>query len=548
MKIAICQLNPTVGDIEGNTEKLIGAVNLFKNYDVDLFIFSELFILGYPPRDLLAHDWFINNSMKALEKIKKFSIKIQNAGILFGSCMPNNKKGEKKLTNSAILIHKGKIIFQQNKSLLPSYDVFDETRHFSSQFNQNIILFKKEKLGISICEDAWNIKPFNQNFSYDYNPIDKLAQKGATILINISASPYYMGKEKIRYSIIKNHAKKHKLPFLLVNQVGANDELIFDGNSMAVDSKGNLRELLPSFKECCKIVDTNKFGNIIAPFNLDSVACVHDALICGIHDYLTKCGFSKALIGLSGGIDSAVTCVLAVKALGAQNVWGITMPSRYSSQGSINDSKELAQNLGVKFSIIPIDNIFSCFLSELSDIFSNTQLDITEENIQARIRGSILMALSNKFNYMVLSTGNKSELAVGYCTLYGDMNGGLSVISDVPKTMIYKIANYINKEHTIIPQSIINKPPSAELKPNQKDQDTLPPYEILDPIIELFVEQGLSSSQIIKKGFNKDTVEWVISAIKKSEYKRKQAAPALKVTPKAFGSGRRFPIAAKYKC
>jgi NAD+ synthase (glutamine-hydrolysing) len=537
-----------MGDIAGNTRKLLDTVTSFGDSGVDLFVFPELFIQGYPPRDLLEQAWFIGSGAKALARITAFSKKIPEAGILFGFAMPNNRNNGKRLSNAAILVHKGNIVFQQDKSLLPAYDVFDESRYFDPAIRRKVFPFKGERLGITICEDAWNDPHMWQKPLYDFDPVADLARQGATVFINLSASPFYMGKEKTRFSLIKAHATKHGRPFILVNQTGGNDELIFDGNSMAVDAAGKPRAMLPSFAEAVQVTDTKAFGPVAKSPEHDTIRSVHTALVCGISDYLRKCGFTKALIGLSGGIDSAVTCALAVAALGAENVWGVTMPSRYSSQGSIGDSQALAKNLGITFSTIPIEGAFGAFLKELDPVFSGTRPALAEENIQARVRGTILMALSNKFGHLLLSTGNKSELAVGYCTLYGDMNGGLGVISDLPKTMVYKMAQYINRDREIIPASSIQKPPSAELRPNQKDQDTLPAYEVLDAIIELFVEQGKSAGQIVKKGFDEKTVAWVVRAIKKSEYKRRQAAPGLKVTPKAFGVGRRFPLAANYEC
>jgi NAD+ synthase (glutamine-hydrolysing) len=548
MKIALCQLNPIMGDIAGNTAKLINTVTAQRDKNIDLFVFPELFVQGYPPRDLLEQSWFISNGTKALAQITTFSKKIPDAGILFGFAMPNNRKNGKRLSNSALLAHRGKIVFQHDKSLLPVYDVFDEARYFDAAVARKVCLFKGERLGITVCEDVWNDPHMWQKPLYDIDPVKDLARKGATILVNLSASPFYLGKEKIRFSLVKAHAKRHKVPFVFVNQAGGNDEIIFDGNSMAFDANGGLRAMLPAFAEAVQVVDTSAFGPIIKPPEFDTIKSVHAALVCGITDYLRKCGFTKAIIGLSGGIDSAVTAALAKDALGPKNVWGVTMPSRYSSSGSVDDSAALAKNLGIRFSTIPIEGAFTAFTKELETLFAGLQPDLAEENIQARVRGTILMALSNKFGHILLSTGNKSELAVGYCTLYGDMSGGLSVISDLPKTMVYKMAEHINREREIIPASSIKKPPSAELRPNQKDQDTLPPYDVLDPIIELFVEEGKSADQIVKKGFDRKTVEWVVAAVKKSEYKRRQAAPGLKVTPKAFGMGRRFPLAAKYEC
>jgi NAD+ synthase (glutamine-hydrolysing) len=547
LKIALCQLNPIIGDISGNTAKLCAAVSSV-NAPVDLFVFPELFIQGYPPRDLLDQAWFAQRGMAALREIERFSLSVPDTGILFGFCIPNSRPNGKGLSNSAVLVYNGKTVFSQDKSLLPTYDVFDESRYFDAAQCRAVIPFKGEILGITICEDAWNDPHMWRKLLYDFDPVSELAALGATLLVNLSASPFYLGKETTRYSLVQNHARRHGLPFVFVNQTGGNDELIFDGNSMVVDKFGNLRAKLPAFKECVEVVDIASFAPALPAPELDTLQSAHDAIITGLSDYLHKCGFSKALVGLSGGIDSALTAALAVTALGPQNVWGVTMPSRFSSEGSVADSRAVAENLGIKFSVIPIEGPFTAFLAGLEPHFAGTQPGLAEENIQARVRGVILMALSNKFGHILLSTGNKSELAVGYCTLYGDMNGGLGVISDLPKTMVYKLAHYVNRDREIIPAKSITKPPSAELRPGQKDQDTLPAYDILDPIIELFVEDGLSASEIVAKGFDEKTVLWVVAAIKNSEYKRRQAAPGLKVTPKAFGCGRRFPLAAKYEC
>jgi NAD+ synthase (glutamine-hydrolysing) len=547
MKIALCQLNPITGDITGNTAKLIAAVSQTAA-GADLFVFPELFVQGYPPRDLLEQSWFAESGMRALDEIRRFSSSVPGAGILFGFAMPNNRPNGKRLSNSALLVCNGNIVFEQAKSLLPTYDVFDESRYFDPAPRRAVVPFKGERLGITVCEDAWNDPNMWHKLLYDFDPVAELAGLGATLFVNLSASPFYLGKEATRYSIVQNHARRHRTPFIFVNQTGGNDELVFDGNSMIVDAAGALRAKLPPFAECVQVVDTAAFGPVIEPPRLDTIESAHAAIVTGLSDYIHKCGFSKALVGLSGGIDSALTAALAVDALGSANAWGVTMPSRYSSEGSVADSRAVAQNLGIRFSVVPIEGPFTAFLKELEPAFAGMSPGLAEENIQARVRGTILMALSNKFGHILLSTGNKSELAVGYCTLYGDMNGGLGVISDLPKTMVYELARHINRDREIIPASSLTKPPSAELRPNQKDQDTLPPYEILDPIIELFVEDGLSAAQIVEKGFDKTTVSWVVAAVKNSEYKRRQAAPGLKVTPKAFGMGRRFPLAAKYEC
>jgi len=536
-----------MGNIAGNTARLIDVLNKTAADAPDLLVFSELFIQGYPPRDLLEQPWFIAHGNEAIKRICAESLKHPDTGILFGCATQNTHPNGKGLSNSAILVCNGIILLTQDKSLLPTYDVFDESRYFDAAQSRAVVNFKDERLGITICEDAWNVSGMWDKPLYDSYPVCDCAQKGATLIINLSASPYHLGKERMRLTLAKKHARRHGLPFILVNQTGGNDELIFDGASIAVNSCGDLCCQLPSFTEAVQIIDTKNLVPVSHEPAYDPAASAHDALVCGLSDYMRKCRFTKAIIGLSGGIDSAVTAALAVAALGPQNVWGVTMPSRFSSGGSIDDSEQLAKNLGIRFSQIPIEQPFSAFLSALAPSFENRKPDLSEENIQARTRGVILMALSNKFGHLLLSTGNKSELAVGYCTLYGDMNGGLSVISDLPKTMVYKVANYINRDREIIPQNSITKPPSAELRPDQKDQDTLPPYDILDAIIELAVEEKKSATDIAAAGFDKKTVVWVLAAIAKSEYKRRQAAPGLKLTPKAFGSGRRFPLAAHYE-
>ncbi len=537
MKIALMQLNPIIGDIKGNYHILKKHL---KDIDADLAVFPELFLTGYPPRDLLEKKWFINKVYQYIDKIKSFSLKIKPA-ILFGA--PTKSDG--RLYNSAILIHNGKILFVQNKTLLPSYDVFDELRYFDSAKKTEVFSFKGEKLGISICEDIWNVPGFGVD-RYNVDPIEKLAKMGATILINLSASPFYIGKERQRFEVIRSHCKKFSLPFVYVNLVGGNDELIFDGNSLFLNSNGDLCKKLIGFKESVELVDTDLATPISYKYS-EEIETAYNALVLGTKDYIYKSGFSKAIVGLSGGIDSAVVASIATAALGRNNVLGITMPSFYSSEGSVSDSQKLAFNLGIELKEIPIKSVFNSYLEILEPHFGNLPFNTAEENLQARIRGNILMAFSNKFGYMVLSTGNKSELAVGYCTLYGDMSGGLSVISDLPKTMVYKVANFINREKEVIPFEIIEKPPSAELKPNQKDQDFLPPYEILDKIIYYYIDMGFSAAQIVKEGYDKSTVEWVIKMVNKNEYKRRQAAPGLKVTSKAFGIGRRMMIASKFE-
>lgn len=542
MKITLAQINPTIGDIEGNFSKMEKVIKKAKKNSYDLIIFPELSFIGYPPLDLLEKKWFLDKVDTAIEKMKNLSKKFPGIGIIAGAPLRKIVGDNNELFNSAILIQNGEILSTHDKLLLPTYDVFDEDRYFKSSEEIKAVKFKNEILGISICEDMW----YEQYPGYCCNPIEEMKNKGATILINISASPFSLGKDAVRYNLISNHALKHKIPFIFVNQVGSNDELIFDGTSMAVNSNGYLVKILPGFVEHISTIDTNSFDNEIKFVSSESMESLLNALKLGVKDYVKKCGFTKVVVGLSGGIDSAVTAVIAKEALGSENVLGVTMPSEYSSEGSVKDSKKLADNLGITFKLIPIREIFNTYSSVLKDHFKGKGHDVTEENIQARIRGNILMALSNKFGNLVLSTGNKSEISVGYCTLYGDMSGGLSVISDVPKTMVYNLAKFINKEKEIIPKEIIEKEPSAELRPNQKDQDTLPPYEILDKILELVVEKGYSQTDIEKEGFDKKIIEWIIIALKRTEYKRRQASPGLKVTTKAFGMGRKMPIASKY--
>lgn len=543
MKVTVAQLNPTVGDIKGNFQKIIGVLTEYGN-NTDLLVFSELFLTGYPPQDLLERTWFINKVNQALEELAQESSKYK-AGIIVGAPIPTGKENGKGLANSVVLIHKGSIIFAQGKSLLPTYDVFDEARHFDPAQGVEVVRFKDEILGITICEDAWNDPElWSGSLFYEVDPVSKLAESGATLLINISASPFYLGKEELRFRLIQNHARKHRIPFIFVNQVGANDELIFDGGSMAFDRAGDPIYLAPYFKEEIRVIDSDS-STMQEFISREPIESLYSALTLGVRDYLRKCGFRKAVIGLSGGIDSALTCCLAVDALGKENVLGISMPSPYSSTGSVEDSRKLAGNLGIEFKVIPIDSIFNSYLATLADHFKGLDNDSTEENIQARIRGNILMAFSNKFGSIALSTGNKSEMAVGYCTLYGDMSGGLSVISDVPKTIVYELAEFVNRNEERIPKTTIDKAPSAELKPDQKDQDTLPPYPILDRILQYYIEDGYSVADIIALDFDPETVKWVARTVDRNEYKRRQAAPGLKVSSKAFGFGRRMPVAKK---
>ncbi|MBN2201514.1 NAD+ synthase [bacterium] len=545
MKIGMAQLNPTVGDMEGNLARIGDAAERAAAAGARLVVYSELCLTGYPPRDLLERGAFIEASEKALAACRDLSRRFPDTGLLIGSIGRSLKKTGKPLTNSAFLIRNGGVLFRQDKTLLPTYDVFDESRYFEPSEESDVFHMDGETLGITICEDAWCDAALPGGRPYPLDPVRRLAGKGATLLINLSASPFYVGKETARWELARGHATRHRLPFILVNQVGGNDELIFDGRSLALSRDGELAAGLAGFTEDLAVVDSaraGRSGNFAPP---DSVSSMHDALILGIRDYLNKCGFRKAVLGLSGGIDSALVCSLAAEALGPENVLGIAMPSDYSSPDSEEDARRLAAGLGVAYRVIPISGLVRAYQDALSEPFRGTPSGAAEENIQARIRGNLLMAFSNKFGYLTLSTGNKSELSVGYCTLYGDMSGGLSVIADVPKTRVYRLAEYVNRKREIIPRRCFTRPPSAELRPGQQDQDTLPPYETLDAILHHVLEEGLSGAEIESRGFAPQTVQWVMTAITASEFKRRQAAPGLKLFPKAFGSGRRMPIAMK---
>ncbi len=548
MKIAMAQMNPVVGDISGNLQRIKDLWVTCDQQGTDLLLLPELFLVGYPPRDLLERPVFLDRVNAAIEEIAALSLVYKRTGILFGTPQRTGKTYGHGLYNSALLIYQGEIMLTQHKSLLPTYDVFDEARYFDPAEQIETVTFKGMRLGVTICEDAWNEPDLWEGaVSYDFDPIAELTQKGIDLLINLSASPYFLNKEDVRCRLLSKHARNHQVPVIYLNQVGANDELIFDGQSMFLDRYGEIVTFLPAFAEDVQIIDTAQKGEGIICITHDKMSYLYQSLVLGIHDYFRKCGFSRALIGLSGGIDSALTACLAVAALGQENVMGVSMPSVYSSAGSVDDARELAQNLNIEYKVIPIADIFKVYLTTLEQHFAGKESDIAEENIQARIRGNLLMALSNKFGSMVLSTGNKSEVAVGYCTLYGDMCGSLSVLADVPKTVVYELSAYINREQEVIPWETIEKPPSAELKPDQVDQDTLPPYPVLDAILNYYIEENLSAADIINRGYEPETVRWVLQTVNRNEYKRKQAAPGLKVSSRAFGAGRRMPIAARYE-
>ncbi|PLX17984.1 MAG: NAD+ synthase [Candidatus Muiribacterium halophilum] len=539
MKIALNQINPKIGAFENNLLKIKENIVKASEQKVDICIFPELCVCGYPPIDLLERGYFIRKCKDSIAKICEISKKYNDMALIIGS--PMEEDGE--LFNCAVVVKDGKIDYIWKKILLPHYDVFDEKRYFISGDIKAPYIFKGKKIAISVCEDIWPVRE-DTNRSYSDDLVNRIIPKDADFIVNISASPFYDGKIKKRRELFKSIAKVKGKIFVYVNQVGGNDEIIFDGSSFVLNSFGGYIFNSPSFSESFDIVDLSNTKEVQASEDVVEKNIL-DALVLGVRDYFNKLGFKKAVIGLSGGIDSTLVAYVAVKALGSQNVRGITMPSKYSSEGSISHSKILADNLGIKMIEIPIGNTFDSYLDTLDPFMKETTSDITEENIQARIRGNILMAFSNKFGDIVLSTGNKSEMSVGYSTLYGDMSGGLAVIGDVPKIMVYRICEYINREKEIIPREIIDKEPSAELRPDQKDSDSLPPYEILDSILRYYLENHLSADEIIQKGFEAETVKWVISAVDRNEYKRKQAPVVLKVTSKAFGSGRRIPIVAQ---
>ncbi|MCC6977047.1 MAG: NAD+ synthase [Candidatus Melainabacteria bacterium] len=551
MKIALGQINTTVGDITANIEKMLDFASRAKKAKADLIVFPELAVAGYPPLDLLLKDSFIQANLEGVHKLKD-SLEIP---AIVGFVDINHGKG-KHLYNACAFLEDGAIKAVQHKTLLPTYDVFDEDRYFQPASQHTPILFRDINIGLSICEDIWTRGDILEKLSYQIDPLQILSEKKPELLINISASPFAVGKEHIRQELVKEQTRRHKLPMVYVNSVGGNDQLIFDGRSFVMNEKGELVALAKAFEEDLIFVDVDsrketgvKLQGTIEEFSSDRTVNTLAALVLGTRDYMRKCGFQKAVIGLSGGIDSAVTAAIAVKAVGKENVMGIAMPSPFSSQHSIDDARELAESLGIEFHIIPIEPAMNAYDTMLAGLFQGRGRDVTEENIQARIRGAILMAASNKMGHLVLATGNKSELAVGYCTLYGDMCGGLAVISDLPKMMVYDVARYINEEagKPVIPVSTIDKPPSAELRPNQLDQDSLPPYVILDGILHAYVEQRRKPDEIIRLGYRPEVVQDVINRIDRNEYKRKQAAPGLKVSSRAFGMGWRMPIAQRFR-
>lgn len=556
MKICLAQINPTVGAFEQNVKKICRFINTAKKKGADLIVFPEMCIVGYPPKDLLELSGFVDSNLKALEEVRN---NVTGISAIVGFVDRNAGQRGKNLYNAAAYINNKEIVSRHYKSLLPTYDVFDEDRYFEPAHSISLAKISGRKSGISICEDAWGANIIWHRKIHHKDPVESMIRQGAEIIINISASPFTIGKQDERLKMLTSHAKKYNVPIIFVNQIGGNDDLVFDGNSLVINKKGVIVDRALSFEEDLLMVEfkgpdisagDSKPGSVgkrtQAGAGEDEIESVFKALVLGTRDYVRKCGFKKAVIGLSGGIDSAVTAVIAARALGKGKVLGVTMPSGFSSKGSVKDSKALAKRLGIAFENIPIKSVYNAYTKTLSGVFTGLPFDVTEENLQARIRGKILMAISNKHGYLVLTTGNKSELAVGYCTLYGDMCGGLAVISDIPKTMVYDIAEYINRRKEVIPIHTIAKPPSAELRPDQKDQDSLPPYDILDGVLKAYVEESRDIDDIIGRGFNEALVKDIIKKVDTNEYKRKQAAPGLKVTSKAFGTGRRMPLAHRY--
>ena len=543
MKIALAQFNPTVGDFAGNSARIVSLSERAKQRGADLAVFSELCLCGYPPQDLLERPAFIERNQKELKALAK---QLTIPSIVGYVGRVKNGTG-KSIANKAALLCGGKVTFEQSKMLLPTYDVFDESRYFHPAEKQQVLEFHGEALGVTICEDAWNDENFWPNRRYDRDPVTELIEQGTQVLLNISASPYTIDKRALRVDMLRSIAVHNRKSVVYVNQVGGNDSLIFDGASVALTPDGKVAAQALAFEEDLVLFDTVTGEGEIHEQPRQEIEYAFRALVIGTRDYVHKCGFKKVLVGLSGGIDSAVVAATAVEALGPENVLGVSMPGPFSSEGSKQDAATLAKNLGIEFISLPIDGVFDAYCSSLKPVFGRRKEDVTEENIQARIRGNYLMAISNKFGSMVLSTGNKSEIAVGYCTLYGDMAGGLAVISDVPKLMVYELAKWINRERELIPHSTIEKPPSAELRPNQKDEDSLPPYGVLDRILRAYIEDLKSPQEIADKyDFDVKLVRDIAALVDRSEYKRKQAAPGLKITSRAFGFGRPFPIAQKF--
>jgi NAD+ synthase (glutamine-hydrolysing) len=545
VKIALGQINTTVGDFSGNAAKIIDYSRRAREIGAGLIVFSELAICGYPPRDLVEKPAFVQRNREIAERIAR---EASGIAVICGLVTQAHAESGKSVMNSAALLRDGKVAFVQSKRLLPTYDVFDESRNFAPAQRQELFSFCGRKMALTICEDAWNDKHFWNRRMYGVDPVEDLMHAGGNFLLNISASPFFVGKRQLRRDMLATLARNYNVPVVMVNQIGGNDSLIFDGSSMVLAPDGRVIAQARSFEEDLVFFDPEAMQGDMHEQIEGVEVSAYEALVLGTRDYVHKCGFRRVIVGLSGGIDSALTATIAADALGPENVIGVSMPGPYSSRGSIDDARDLAANLGTRFELIRITETFDVFRKALKPIFAGREEDVTEENLQSRIRGTTLMALSNKLGALVLSTGNKSELGVGYCTLYGDMVGGLGVISDVPKTMIYRLSHYVNSRRPVIPKSTLEKPPSAELRPEQKDTDALPSYEILDTILEDYVEDYKTAEQIAEeRGYDIALVRSIIRMVERAEYKRQQAAPGLKISEKAFGVGRRFPIAARHE-
>jgi NAD+ synthase (glutamine-hydrolysing) len=543
MNVALAQINTTVGDLSGNEAGILAAYQRGVAVGAELVVLPELAITGYPPRDLLLRPTFVAENLAALDRL---AARTGSTGLIVGYVARNEARPGREVANAVALLQHGKIVGTRTKTLLPTYDVFDEDRYFEPALVNRPILFNGRRIGLTICEDVWNDEEFWDDRRYRRNPAAELAEGGAQMLFAVSASPWHLGKNRTRRDMLSSLAVRCQCPLIYCNVVGGNDELVFDGASLALNASGDLVAQGAMFEEDFFVIDPEK-ATAVAPRSLVDEEKVFKALTLGLRDYVHKCGFKSAVLGLSGGIDSALTAVLAVEALGKDNVRGLSLPSQYSSPGSLDDARNLARNLGIRYDVVPIQPMFAAAKVQLEPVFAGRPEDVTEENIQARLRGAVLMAMSNKFGAMLLTTGNKSEAAVGYATLYGDMCGGLAVISDLSKMMVYRVSKWINREREIIPAASITKAPSAELRPNQTDQDSLPPYEVLDAILDAYVVENLSAPEIVRRGHDEATVRRVIRLIVGSEYKRRQAAPGLKVTTKAFGLGRRIPIAQRFR-
>ncbi|HUQ91224.1 MAG TPA: NAD+ synthase [Bryobacteraceae bacterium] len=549
MQIALGQINTTVGDLSGNVTRMVHAAQRAAEAGAELVVFPELSVNGYPPRDLVEKPSFIERTDRALHRLAGETAHLPLA-LVVGYAGASEENSGKSVINAACILHRGEPLFRQVKMLLPTYDVFDEGRYFESADRQLLFTWRHRKIALTICEDAWNDKQFWERRLYERDPVEEMVRDGAEMLISINASPYYMGKRALRQEMFANTARHHRIPVVYVNQVGGNDQLVFDGTSFALDRHGEPLALAPSFREDLVVFDIDAPASPPSMRSSCAAECdaVYEALVLGTRDYIHKCGFARVIIGLSGGIDSSLTAVIAVDAVGRENVLGVGMPGPFSSDHSLTDARAMAEALGIRFEVSGITPAYDVMVGALTPLFEGRKPDVAEENLQSRLRGVTLMALSNKFGALVLTTGNKSELAVGYCTLYGDMCGGLAVISDVPKTLVYELCQVANRRHhNAIPQSVFTKPPSAELRPNQKDTDSLPDYAVLDTILKAYVEEYESPTQISEAhDLPIQLVRDIVNKVDRNEYKRQQAAPGLKVTTKAFGMGRRFPIAQKF--